>query len=57
MKIGDIMTDIPDIENTQMYFDDESSRAEKLSRKIHSFVTRKRSKQKIYLGITTKIKH
>jgi hypothetical protein len=42
-----------------MYSDDESSKADKMSRKMHSFVTRKgnKCKQKIYLGITAKTKH
>jgi hypothetical protein len=31
VKIGDIMTHIPDIENTQMYSDEESSKADKLN--------------------------
>jgi hypothetical protein len=36
MKIGDTITDIPDIENTQIYSDDKSLKANKLSRKMHS---------------------
>jgi hypothetical protein len=35
--------------------DDESSKADKLSRKMHSFIIRKGNKQ--YLGITSKIKN
>jgi hypothetical protein len=56
IKIGDVLTYIPDIENTQMYSDDQSSKADKLCRKMYSFVTRKgnKHKEKIYLGITTK---
>jgi hypothetical protein len=30
MKVGDVMTDIPNVENTQLYSDDESSKADKL---------------------------
>jgi hypothetical protein len=41
VKIGHVLTYIPDIENTQIYCDDESSKADKLSRKMHSFVTKK----------------
>jgi hypothetical protein len=38
-----------------LYSDDENSKTDKLSRKMHSIVTRKGNKQ--YLGIATKIKH
>jgi hypothetical protein len=38
------VTYVPHIENTQIYSDDESSKADKY-------------KEKIYLGITTKTKH
>jgi hypothetical protein len=56
VKLGNVMTYIPDIENTQMCFDDESSKTDKLSQKMHSFVTRKKNKhkEKIYLGNQTK---
>jgi hypothetical protein len=59
VKIGDVMIHIPDTKNTQMYSDDKSSKADKLSRKMHSFVTRKgnKHKEKIYLGVTAKTKH
>jgi hypothetical protein len=40
------MTDIPNVENTQLYSDDESSKADKLLWKIHSFVTKKEKKVK-----------
>jgi hypothetical protein len=38
-----------------MYSDDESSKANKLSRKMHFFVIRKgnKDKEKIYLGISS----
>jgi hypothetical protein len=46
-------------ENTQLYLDDENSRADKLSRKMYSFVIKKekKSKKKIYSGIKGKTRH
>jgi hypothetical protein len=53
------MTYIPNIENTQIYSDDENSKADELSQKMHIFVTKKnkKNKKKIYLGIREKTSH
>jgi hypothetical protein len=55
----DSFSDNTNVKNTQLYSDDESSRVDKLSREMHSFVTRKekKGKKKIFLGIKRKTKH
>jgi hypothetical protein len=42
----------PNIKNKQIYSDDENSKPNKLSRKMHSFVIKKekKDKRKVYLG-------
>jgi hypothetical protein len=44
VKIGNVIILIPNIKNTQFYSDNESSKADKLSHKMHDFVTKKRKK-------------